>query len=163
MRHISFIILHCSGTRSDRRYTVEQCRRDHIRNNGWDDIGYHWYVERDGIIHPGRNESVQGAHVKNHNPHSIGVCYEGGLDPSGQPCDTRTRAQVASLRRLMEELHQRYPKAIILGHRDLSPDLNDDGRITPDEYIKQCPCLDTMLEYEDLQPAGLWEGKPIYK
>ncbi|WP_218565127.1 MULTISPECIES: hypothetical protein [unclassified Pseudomonas] len=37
--------------------------------------------------------------------------------------------------------HQ-YPAARILGHRDLSPDLNNDGKITPIEFIKACPSFD---------------------
>lgn len=162
MRKITLIILHCSGSRCDRRYTFEQCRHDHIHNNHWDDIGYHYYVELDGTIHHGRPESIKGAHVKNHNNHSIGVCYEGGLDANCNPADTRTPEQKASLLSLLTELHARFPRAIILGHRDLSPDLNGDSKITPNEFIKQCPCLDAMVEYQGLQPEGFWEGKAIW-
>lgn len=173
MRTITFIILHCSATRSDRRYSFAQCRNDHINNNHWKDIGYHYYVERDGSVHQGRPESQVGAHVKNHNLHSIGICYEGGLrcdrisskmtkntsttEVLCYAADTRTPEQKQSLRTLIEELHRKYPNAIILGHRDLSPDLDGNGNITPNEYIKQCPCFDAMLEYEDLQPEGLWK------
>ena len=163
MRVITMIILHCSASRSNRRYTFEKCRSDHIKLNGWKDIGYHYYVEQDGTIHEGRDLQTIGAHVHNHNRHSIGICYEGGLNWHGAPADTRTEAQKQSLRALLEKLHERFPKAIILGHRDLSPDLNGDGRITPDEYLKECPCFDTMIEYADLQPKGFWEGKPLYQ
>jgi N-acetyl-anhydromuramyl-L-alanine amidase AmpD len=80
-----------------------------------------------------------GAHCRNHNAHSIGVCYEGGLDIRGQPADTRTEAQKASLRTLLEELHRRYPKALIVGHRDLDP-------------TKECPGFKNVArEYADLQ------------
>lgn len=147
MRHITLIILHCSATRCDRRYTFGQCRRDHIDRNGWKDIGYHYYVETDGTVHCGRPESVAGAHCKNHNAHSIGVCYEGGLDVAGHAADTRTEAQRRALLALVADLHRRYPRAIILGHRDLSPDIDGNGLITPNEYIKQCPCFDAMGEY----------------
>ena len=80
-----------------------------------------------------------GAHCLNHNAHSIGICYEGGLDIRGQPDDTRTPAQKATMRRLLEELHGRYPKAVIVGHHDLDP-------------TKDCPCFDAVHEYADLQP-----------
>ena len=59
---------------------------------------------------------------------SIGICYEGGLDIRGQPADTRTAEQKASMRRLIEALRQRYPRALIVGHRDLSHD-------------RDCPCF----------------------
>jgi N-acetylmuramoyl-L-alanine amidase len=37
-----------------------------------------------------------------------------------------------------------------MGHRDTSPDLNKDGKITPNEYIKSCPCFDAITEYKEL-------------
>ena len=85
-----------------------------------------------------------------------GVCYEGGLDAYGEAADTRTNAQRKSLRTLLTKLHDEFPNAIILGHRDLSPDINGDGRITSNEWLKQCPCFDALLDYEDLQPEGLF-------
>ena len=161
-RLISLIILHCSATRVNQTVTVADIDRWH-RKRGWNGIGYHIVVYQDGSIHDGRPVEKKGAHVENHNAHSIGVCYIGGLNIEGQPADTRTEAQKASLLAIMQQLHQDYPRTIILGHRDLSPDLNHDGRISHNEFIKQCPCLDTMVEYQDLQPEGFWEGKPIYK
>lgn len=165
MRIISLIVIHCSATKANQKVTVADIDRWH-RARGYNckgiHIGYHYVIYRDGSIHPGRPEEMIGAHVKDHNAHSIGICYIGGLDEQGNACDTRTEAQKQSLRSLLTDLHQRFPKAIILGHRDLSPDLNGDGKITPNEYLKQCPCLDAMLEYKDHQPDGFWEGKPIY-
>ena len=95
-------------------------------------------VRRDGQIEPGRPEWLVGAHCQNHNAHSIGVCYEGGLDIRGKPADTRTEAQRQALRRLLKELKERYPRALIVGHHDLNP-------------LKACPCFDAV-EYRDLQP-----------
>jgi N-acetylmuramoyl-L-alanine amidase len=43
-----------------------------------------------------------------------------------------------------------FPKAQIKGHRDFSPDLNKDGKITSNEWIKQCPCFDAMVEYKTI-------------
>lgn len=147
MRRITLIIIHCSATRCNRRYTFDRCRRDHIRHNGWKDIGYHYYIETDGTVHQGRAEAVAGAHCRNHNAHSIGICYEGGLDAAGRAADTRTGAQKDSLLGLVNDLRRRYPRAIVMGHRDLSPDIDGNGLVTPNEYIKQCPCFDAMREY----------------
>ena len=162
MRKISLIVLHCSATKVSQKVTVADIDRWH-RARKWDGIGYHYVIYQDGSIHTGRPLEKKGAHVKDHNAHSIGICYIGGLDSQGHPADTRTPAQKRSLRALLVDLHARFPHAIILGHRDLSPDLNHDGKITPNEFIKQCPCLDAMVEYQDLQPEGFWEGKAIYK
>jgi hypothetical protein len=47
----------------------------------------------------------------------------------------------------------------VCGHRDLSPDLNGNGEIEPEEWIKQCPCFDTgYLNTEEAENAKNAEG-----
>lgn len=100
---------------------------------GWRKIGYHYVVHENGRLEKGREEWEQGAHCKGHNPHSIGVCYVGGLDEHGKPADTRTEAQKVALLNLLRELKRKYPKAKIYGHRDFA--------------AKACPCFDARQEY----------------
>ena len=91
------------------------------RSLDWKCCGYHYVIPTDGMIEAGRPEELVGAHCEHHNSHSIGICYIGGLDDGGTtPKDTRTEAQKATLRKLIEQLHQRYPKALIVGHHDLN-------------------------------------------
>ena len=59
----------------------------------------------------------------------------------GKATDNRTDAQKASLVKLLKELRCRYPNAQILGHRDISPDTNHNGKVDSWERIKECPCL----------------------
>ena len=73
---------------------------------------------------------------------SIGICYEGGLDSKGRPKDTRTEWQKHSLRVLVLTLLKDYPECRVCGHRDLSPDRNENGEIEPEEWVKACPCFD---------------------
>ena len=124
-------------------------------NRGFRDIGYHYYITRDGHLHEGRPLDQVGAHCRGHNRHSVGICYEGGLNASGIPADTRTSAQRKTLLILLRRLHLQFPSAIILGHRDLSPDLNGNGLIESHEWLKACPSFDAILEYEELQPEGV--------
>lgn len=138
MRSITLIIIHCSAVRPWQRSNADDINDWH-KEKGWKGIGYHYVVLRDGTIETGRPIEEPGAHCVNHNRYSIGICYEGGLDASGKKVDTRTPAQKTSLRKLIEELHQRFPKAVIVGHRDLDPG-------------KKCPCYDAIAEYHDLQP-----------
>ena len=141
MRTITLIIVHCSAVRPDQTSSAAQIDSWHRRDNHWKlGIGYHYVIRRNGEIEPGRPEWQVGAHCVNHNAHSIGVCYEGGLDIRGQPADTRTAEQKAAMRTLLEQLHQRYPRALIVGHRDLNP-------------AKKCPGYENVAqEYADLQP-----------
>ena len=112
MRDINDIIIHCTATPEGRDYTVEQCRNDHVKVNGWSDIGYHFLIYRDGSVHAGRALSIAGAHCSGHNTGSIGVCYVGGMDASNKnPKDTRTEAQKVAIRAVVEALKAAYPKA----------------------------------------------------
>lgn len=148
-KDIRYIVIHCSATRSNRPYTVEQLTRDH-KARGFSSAGYHYYIRRDGTLHSLRPETQAGAHVKGYNNCSIGICYEGGLDPLGKPLDTRTDAQRRMILDLLHTLKQRYPNAVILGHRDLSPDVDGDGVVEPHEWLKLCPCFEVKSEYRNI-------------
>ena len=139
MRTITLIVIHCSAVRPDQTSSAKDIEKWH-KDRKFKCIGYHYVIRRNGEIEPGRPEEQIGAHCVNHNAHSIGVCYEGGLDIRGQPADTRTAEQKAAMRTLLEQLHQRYPRALIVGHRDLNP-------------AKKCPGYKNVAqEYADLQP-----------
>ena len=95
-----------------------------------------------------------GAHVRGYNAHSLGICYEGGLDAHGHPADTRTDFQKHSLRVLVMLLLRDYPGSRLCGHRDLSPDLNGNGEIEPEEWIKECPCFDAAAIVREAAPPN---------
>ena len=136
-RRIDLIVIHCSATRSNRCFPLEAVIACH-RARGFATIGYHYYVTRDGTVHAGRPLYQVGAHATGFNRHSIGICYEGGLDPDGNPADTRTSAQKDTLLKLLQRLKTDYPLADILGHRDLP------------NVAKECPCFEVCAEYQDL-------------
>lgn len=136
MRKITEIIVHCSATPEGQNFTAEDIDRWH-KQKGWQGIGYHYVIELDGSVHKGRNEEVIGAHCLGHNVYSIGVCYIGGLDKwTKAPKDTRTDAQKQALIDLLKSLKEKYPNAIIYGHRDFSK--------------KNCPCFDAKNEYKNI-------------
>lgn len=142
-RRIDEIIVHCTASREGQPLTVERIRRDHIKNNGWSDIGYHYVVYLDGTVHIGRDVHISGAHANGHNSHSIGVVYVGGVeDRPGvsyellKAKDTRTPAQKFALVNLLTDLKKLYPQARIIGHRDVS--------------YKECPSFDAKSEYRYL-------------
>ena len=113
---VRFLVLHCSATRCNQDYSVEQLRRDH-KARGFYDIGYHFYIRKDGTITQHRKLLEVGAHTRPYNRCSIGICYEGGLDEQGKPCNTMTTEQETSLIDLFRNLKILFPKAKIVGHR----------------------------------------------
>lgn len=133
-RSINEIIVHCTATPDGRPVTIREITQWH-KNRGFSTIGYHYVVMLDGTVCNGRNVDIVGAHCTNHNSHSIGVCYVGGLDKvTKQPKDTRTPAQKYALTTLLKKLKALYPKAKIYGHRDFAN--------------KACPCFDAKSEYK---------------
>ena len=134
MRVINKIIVHCTATKEGRDFDIEDVRNWHVEGNGWRDVGYHYLVKLDGTIQLGRPLEVAGAHCKGHNEDSIGVCYVGGLDGFGEPCDTRTTEQVDSLGALIYTLVHTFPGSEVYGHRDFAN--------------KACPSFDARKEYQ---------------
>ena len=108
-RKIDLIVLHCSATRVNQDFPVEALEACH-KARGFKSIGYHYYITKDGMVYPCRPENEVGAHARHYNAHSIGICYEGGLDEKGKPADTRTPAQKASLEDLLYGLALDYPE-----------------------------------------------------
>lgn len=137
MRKITEIIIHCSATPEGKDYTVADIDRWH-KAKGFNKIGYHFVIYRDGSVHVGRSKNEIGAHCTGHNAHSIGICYIGGLSKEGKPNDTRTPQQRESMLSLIVQLRNEFPGVNIHGHREFAN--------------KFCPCFDTAKEYADLQP-----------
>ena len=135
-REIKLIVIHCSATRCTLPFTPAQLEQCH-KSQGMSGTGYHFYITRDGGIHHTRPIYKVGAHARGFNLHSVGICYEGGLDADGIPCDTRTSFQRVSLLDVIRLLKQQYPDARVVGHCQLSADIH-----------KACPCFDAEKEYE---------------
>lgn len=120
MREINRIILHCSATPEGKDFTVADIDRWH-KARGWQGIGYHYVVYRDGSVHEGRNIAVAGAHTSGYNKNSIGVCYIGGVAADGKtPKDTRTAEQRVALRNLVAKLKKQFPRATVHGHYEFA-------------------------------------------
>lgn len=124
-----FVVVHSAATKAAMDIGVADIRRWH-RQQGYTDIGYHWVIRRDGTLEQGRDESVVGAHVKNYNATSIGICMAGGLDARGKAENNYTAAQFATLRALLVDIAGRYKGIRLMGHRDFPG------------VAKDCPCFD---------------------
>lgn len=130
MRDLSTIIVHCSYTPPDMDIGAATITEWHVDERGWDDIGYHYVITRDGAIEDGRPVEIQGAHAYGHNADSIGICLIGGMADDGETPDSNfTRWQWEALGALMEDLQGRYGPLEVIGHRDV-------------DAKKACPCFD---------------------
>lgn len=137
------ITVHCSANKKGRYLTASELRAYHIAK-GWSDIGYHFVIRTDGCVENGRPINIQGAGVYGHNKNNVHICLIGGLNAKGEPAFTYSDEQMEALFGLIIDLCAEYEIAFenVCGHRDYSPDLNGDGKITSEEWIKVCPCFD---------------------
>ena len=128
---IDMLVVHCSDTPDDQPLRASDIQQMHL-GFGWDGIGYHQVICRDGRREAGRPEYWRGAHARGVNHRSLSVCLIGRTD--------FTDAQMRSLGILLDEWRARYPQARILGHRDAV------------ETDKTCPNFDA---------AGWWASRTV--
>lgn len=138
------LTIHCTATAENHRFTAEQITAMDVGR--FQQPSYHIVVELDGTAVRTLSDYTLGAHVGGHNTGNVGISYVGGIGADGKPKDTRTQAQQATLRRLVNEYKAKYPGITVRGHRDWSPDLNHDGKIEPHEWLKSCPCFDVATQ-----------------
>jgi hypothetical protein len=97
---------------------LEIIRQAHLERMAAGDIGYHFVIDRAGRIWEGRSLAYQGAHVKYHNEHNIGVMVLGNFEiqkPAGP--------QLTTLRSLVRSLRNKFgvDTGAIYTHRELGP------------------------------------------
>jgi N-acetylmuramoyl-L-alanine amidase len=133
MNLVTDIIVHHSASVYGCSNEIDDWHRD----RGWDEIGYHWVICNgvlepgaeynllfDGMLERGRRSDQQGAHWKDGNAHSCGVCMIG----SGEYTDF----QLMKLSELLMVLVERYNVSAgkIRGHYEV-----DHGK-------PECPMID---------------------
>lgn len=156
MRQIDYIILHC--TAGPQSQTPEQIQSYWKNKLGWKTPGYHYMIKPNGVAVSLQPIEKPSNGVKGHNHNSINISYIGGVvtdsnDPvnaKGTPIDNRTQEQKITMEVLVQEFHTIFPDAVILGHRDFSPDKNRNGIVEPSEWIKSCPSFSVKDWLEEI-------------
>ena len=110
---------------------VEKIKHWHVVDNGWDDVGYHYVIKRDGTLEEGRDESMVGSHAKAVNGTSLGICLIGGSNKQGDWENNFTDEQFETLKDIVIKLKDKYNINKIIGHYEV-----DD--------IKKCPSFDVQ-------------------
>lgn len=143
-RNWTHIIVHHTGAEER---DAAQVRRYHL-SLGWRDVGYHFIIERNGTVVPGRNLETTGAHCSagGMNTRGIGVAVLGNLD-NHPPLPPQHESLVQLLRRLIES--RAVPPANLLGHREVP------GAATT--------CPGRFLEMRQLRSLLLPPVKKIYR
>lgn len=119
MKNVNFLIIHHSATATG---SAKVFRAFHRAINGWVDIGYHFVIgngtlSEDGEVEGGRPQWAAGAHAREHNEDTIGICLVGNFTDTYP-----TENQMKSLGLLLKNLLSEYDlsSSSIILHRDLS-------------------------------------------
>ncbi len=109
--HTDSIVLHHRAGSGD----AMSLHASHLKD-GWQGIGYHFYVRRDGTVYRGRPIDAVGAHTSGHNGHTVGICFEGNFEK-----EAMGEAQQKAGAALIAHIQQGYGGRLsVFGHRDLS-------------------------------------------
>lgn len=144
MRAVQYIVIHCTG--APQNQSISAILNFWKTVNKWKNVGYHKIIEASGkVTELAKPEQITNG-VAGKNSISYHICYIGGQGGK----DNRTPEQKDSLLKEIKAARKLFPKAKIVGHRDLSPDLNGDGIIQPNEWTKLCPSFPAITEYKNL-------------
>lgn len=107
---------HTAGSGHTGAAAVRAIQRFHMDTRGWSDIAYSFLVDATGAVYEGRGPAVAGAHTRDRNSISHGLCAMGDYQQE-QP----TERLVASIAQLVRHGHERgwWPDRLTGGHRDV--------------------------------------------
>jgi N-acetylmuramoyl-L-alanine amidase len=95
---------------------VKRIRAWHL-DRGYDDIGYHYVIPREGNFQSGRKVQLVGAHAAGKNFDSIGVCLVGMLNEYAP-----TDSQICESAKLYHDLCRAYSSILAIEfHHELCP------------------------------------------
>ena len=122
------IVIHCTQTPADMDIGADKITEWH-KDRGFDTIGYHFVIRRDGTIETGRDINMVGAHAVAVNGTSIGVALAGGGNADKGWENNFTPIQFETLKSILLKLKDKYNIEKIIGHYQV------DGN-------KECPSFD---------------------
>ena len=122
------IVIHCTQTPPSMDVDVDKITQWH-KERGFDTIGYHYLIKRDGTLQVGRDEDVVGAHAVAVNGTSIGVALVGGGTVDMGWEDNFNSEQFETLKSIILRLKEKYNIEKIIGHYQV-------------EDSKKCPSFD---------------------
>ena len=129
------IVIHCTQTPADMDFGVDKVTTWH-KNRGFDTIGYHYLIKRDGTLEVGRDEDLVGAHAVQVNGTSIGVALVGGGNVDMGWENNFLPEQFDTLKQIISRLKENYDITKIIGHYQV-----DDK--------KKCPSFDVPKWLEE--------------
>jgi N-acetylmuramoyl-L-alanine amidase len=131
---IRLIIIHCSASDNPEHDDISVIRKWH-KEKGYDDVGYHYFIRKNGVIQKGRKLFEVGAHCKNHNSNTVGICLSGNKK--------FTSAQFKAAALIVHDLDEILPN--LMPNPVYPHSFFDENKTCPNFPIKE------ILKYSDAQ------------
>lgn len=133
---IKYIAIHHSASTSG---TVEGFANYHVNSLGWAGIGYHYVIDKQGVIHWCNNVETISYHVGNSNSVAVGICMIGDFTKE-KPTDAQYKATLQLTKKLMSELNISVNN--VKGHKEF-----------PNNYTA-CPAIDMNKFRKDVNNSS---------
>jgi N-acetyl-anhydromuramyl-L-alanine amidase AmpD len=129
-RDVDTVFLHCSASDNYDHDDISVIRDWHLKR-GFDDVGYHFFIKKNGTVQLGRSLEETPAAQQGYNLGSIAICLH------GLKKENFTKEQYNSLVELCNQIDRAYGKILFRGHKEVSN--------------KECPVFDykAVLNLDD--------------
>jgi len=112
-RKIHRVFIHCSASDHPHHDNIETIKSWHL-NRGFTDVGYHFFIQKDGTLEYGRDIEKTPAAQKGHNLYTLAICMHGLKE------ENFTQAQFDTLKKLAVQIDHNYENISFHGHCEIS-------------------------------------------
>lgn len=110
---IKEIVIHHSGTSKG---SPSAFARFHVEHHGWPGIGYHYVIDKEGLIYQTNYLETVSYHVARNNSTTVGICLVGNYMVE-QPPRVQLLACAVACNIVMEKVGR---ELMVFGHRDFN-------------------------------------------
>lgn len=120
---VTHIIITSTMTPVSQRTTPSLLLGDR-KAEGYLDVGWHYFVDMDSVLHRGVPLSEAGSYFDRYARSAVTVLIEGGVREDGLYTNNYRPQQLNTLREVIDLITETYPHANISLHRDLFKGVN---------------------------------------
>ncbi len=123
-----------SPARSNGPSSIKEVQDWHFQR-GWSDIGYHFLIDRSGVIYEGNPENRIGAHVGDQNTGNLGISFIGNFETEQFP-EVQKIAGARLIRHLATKHNITINRSLVKGHGERASTACPGRNVNMDELVR---------------------------
>ena len=112
-RKVHRVFIHCSASNHAHHDNIATMKSWHLAR-GFRDVGYHFFIQKDGTLEYGRDIEKTPVAQKGHNLNTLAICMHGLKEKNF------TEAQFETLKKLAQQIEHNYENISFHGHCEVS-------------------------------------------